>query len=74
VTTRSFFAGSYGGDDGQLSPDSRLECRICWWVYDPGTGDETRQVPPGTPFAALPADWSCPVCAGQRSGFLLLEA
>ncbi len=71
--TRSFFAGSYGGDDTQLNDASRLECRICWWVYDPEVGDPVHQIPPATPFAALPADWSCPVCAGQRDAFLVVE-
>lgn len=69
----SFFAGAYGGDVANLDAHSRLECRICWWVYDPVLGDETRQIPTGTPFSALPTDWSCPVCSGDRAGFLLLE-
>lgn len=72
--TRSFFAGSYGGDDAQLNDASLLECRICWWVYDPALGDPVHQIPPATPFTALPADWSCPVCAGQRDAFLVVEA
>jgi len=73
VTTRSFFAGSYGGDNAQLTAESQLECRICWWVYDPAVGDPVHQIPPQTPFSALPADWSCPNCAGQRDAFLVLE-
>lgn len=67
-----FFAGAYGGDVTTLADDSRLECRICWWVYDPAQGDATRQIPAGTPFARLPIDWSCPTCSGDRAGFLLL--
>lgn len=70
---QSFFGGSYGGDDSQLADTTRLECKICWYLYDPAQGDETQQVPPGTPFAALPDDWSCPVCAGPRQDFLVIE-
>jgi rubredoxin len=49
---------------------ARYECRICWTVYDPAQGDELWQVPAGTPFEALPAHWSCPHCAAEKTGFL----
>jgi hypothetical protein len=29
------FEGSYLGNREVLRPGSRLECKICWWVYDP---------------------------------------
>jgi rubredoxin len=51
----------------------RMECRICWHVYDPAKGDELGQVPPGTAFADLPADWRCPNCDAPREGFLVLD-
>ncbi len=46
--------------DPRLHDNSRLECRICWYVYDPAQGDEVDQIPPGTPFSALPDHWRCP--------------
>jgi rubredoxin len=52
---------------------ARRECRICWHVYDPAAGDPVWQVPPGTPFTALPAHWTCPNCAADRDGFLPLD-
>ena len=70
----NFFAGSQAGEAGRMSPDARLECKICWYVYDPAQGDEVWQVAPGTPFAELPEYWSCPECDGERSGFMLLDA
>ena len=69
---RPGFEGSYGGDASRLSPASRLECKICWWVYDPDLGDEVWQVPPGTPFTALPPHWRCPQCHGAADGFMVL--
>jgi len=51
----------------------RRECRICWYVYDPAQGDPVWQVAPGTPFAQLPAHWSCPNCAAEQSQFLALD-
>jgi rubredoxin len=55
-----------------VRPEDRLECGICWWVYDPALGDDTRNVPPGTPFAALPDDWCCPGCDAPRHKFMVL--
>jgi rubredoxin len=69
----SFFAGSYGGDNNRLHDDSKLECKICWYVYDPVKGDDYWQIPPGTPFSRLPEHWSCPNCDGARRDFMLVE-
>ena len=60
------------GDRSQVPPDARLECKICWWVYDPAEGDAVWQIPPGTAFADLPGHWRCPQCDAEASKFLLL--
>ena len=52
---------------------TRLECKVCWTVYDPAVGDEVWQIPPGTPFAELPAHWTCPNCTAEKSHFLPLS-
>lgn len=52
---------------------ARLECGICWWVYDPAAGDPQWQVPPGTPFAALPEHWCCPHCDAPKHKFMVLR-
>jgi len=67
-----FLPGSYGGDPGRIRDGDRLECQICWYVYDPAKGDATWQVPPATPFSQLPAHWRCPECDGDKRGFMLL--
>jgi rubredoxin len=51
---------------------ARYECKVCWHVYDPVQGDMTWQVVAGTPFAALPPHWACPVCSTPKADFLLL--
>ena len=60
-------------DTARLADTTRLECRICWYVYDPTEGDPVEQIPPGTPFGQLPVHWRCPQCDGEPDGFLPLE-
>ena len=67
------FEGSYLGNREVLNAGSRLECKICWWVYDPALGDPQWQVQPGTPFADLPSHWRCPNCDCEPDQFLLLS-
>lgn len=67
------FEGSYLGATGKISPQAVMECKICWTVYDPDHGDETRQVLPGTAFTDLPHDWSCPNCDAPAAQFLVLR-
>ena len=58
---------------GRVGPDTRMECRICWHVYDPEEGDPDAQVAPGTPFTDLPEHWRCPECDGVRSQYLIMD-
>lgn len=69
---RPGFEGSYLGDASALRDDTRLECKICWWVYDPVDGDPVWQIAAGTPFSALPAHWRCPQCDGEAEQFMVL--
>jgi rubredoxin len=48
----------------------RMECGVCWSVYDPAEGDPVWQIPPGTPFSQLPEEWRCPNCDAPRERFL----
>jgi len=66
------FEGSYLGDRSKIGPTTRLECKVCWYVYDPALGDSVWQIEPGTPFAQLPKHWTCPVCACEQEQFMVL--
>ncbi|MBO5996759.1 MAG: [NiFe]-hydrogenase assembly chaperone HybE [Acetobacter sp.] len=68
------FEGSYLGDSTRLSPDAVMECKICWFVYDPTKGCDVWQIPPGTAFADLPDFWRCPVCDGPRDQFMVIHS
>ena len=67
------FEGSYLANPGALAEDARLECGICWTVYDPAEGDPHWGIPPGTPFAQLPEHWRCPVCDAPQHKFMVLR-
>lgn len=47
----------------------RYECGACGYIYEPMKGDDTRDVPAGTPFEELDADWRCPVCSARKPRF-----
>lgn len=67
------FEGSYLGAQDKISDQAIMECKICWTPYDPAEGDDYRQIDPGTPFSALPEDWSCPNCEAPKAQFMVLE-
>jgi rubredoxin len=56
-----------------MAASAKLECGICWHVYDPADGDDVQQVPAGTAFADLPDDWTCPNCDAPQSKFMVVE-
>jgi rubredoxin len=56
-----------------IQPMTRLECKVCWHVYDPAKGDPAWQIPPGTAFNDLPGHWTCPDCSSPKDGFLVLS-
>lgn len=58
--------------DSRIDDTTRMECRICGYVYDPALGDDEGEVPPETPFSALPTHWRCPTCDAGREAFLPL--
>lgn len=66
------FEGSFLGDTGKIGDDASMECKICWYVYDPAEGDPVWQIPQGTPFSALPEHWRCPECDGSKEQFMVL--
>lgn len=67
------FEGSYLGHDDRIDESVKLECGICWLVYDPEVGDPYWHIPPGTPFSKLPEHWTCPNCDAPRHKFMVLK-
>ncbi|WP_434361236.1 rubredoxin [Parasalinivibrio latis] len=67
------FESGYHVENDEISDSDCMECKICWYLYDPAQGDEYWQIQPGTPFSALPDVWCCPECDNPKSGFVLLR-
>ena len=51
----------------------KYRCTVCGYVYDPEAGDPDNGVDPGTAFADLPDDWSCPECGAEKDLFEPVE-
>lgn len=44
-------------------------CTVCEYIYDPAKGDPDSGIEPGTEFADIPDDWTCPLCGVSKSDF-----
>ena len=61
-----------GGKAGEADePVSGLWlCKVCSMIYDPKEGDPDSGIAPGTPFEAIPDDWSCAICGVRKASFV----
>ncbi|MDR1664645.1 MAG: rubredoxin [Clostridiales bacterium] len=46
----------------------KYEC-VCGYIYDEAAGDPENGIAPGTKWADLPADFTCPVCGMAKEDF-----
>lgn len=65
-------AGFGNVGEGDALEDGRMECGVCWAIYDPAEGDPIWQIPPDTPFSRLPPEWRCPSCDAEQIKFMCL--
>lgn len=47
----------------------KYTCDACGYLYDPANGDPDHDIAPGTSFADLPEDWTCPDCGVGKDQF-----
>ena len=50
--------------------DHSYECRSCGYRYEPADGVAKLGIARGTPFAALPDNFLCPVCRSPKAAFV----
>lgn len=48
-------------------------CVNCGFVYEEAVGHAATGVPPGTAWADVPEDWTCPDCGAPKSSFEMIE-
>jgi len=44
-------------------------CSVCGYTYDPAVGEPGSGVAPGTKWADVPADFTCPPCGVGKDQF-----
>jgi len=44
-------------------------CIVCGYLYDESKGCPEEGIAPGTRWADVPADWSCPECGATKADF-----
>ena len=59
--------------NARIHDDTSMQCKVCWYVYNPQEGCPENQTPPGTPFLELPEWWTCPGCGSDKNAFLPCE-
>ena len=53
--------------------NSKYECIVCKYIYDPKVGNKKEGIEPGTNFGDLPEEWVCPVCGEGKDKFEVHE-
>jgi len=57
----------------RIDAASAMQCKVCWYVYDPEMGCEEWNIAPGTAFNDLPEHFTCPQCGNDKGVFLPYE-
>ncbi|MDD3799267.1 MAG: rubredoxin [Novosphingobium sp.] len=45
----------------------------CGFTYDEAAGDPDHGIAPGTRWADIPDDWTCPECGMDKASFEMAE-
>ena len=53
----------------RVGAHTRMQCKVCWYVYNPDEGCPEEAIDPGTPFLDLPDDFVCPDCGHPKTAF-----
>ncbi|MBF0158758.1 MAG: rubredoxin [Magnetococcales bacterium] len=51
----------------------KYKCNICGYIYDEAQGAPDEGIAPGTRWADVPGDWSCPDCGVAKGDFDMEE-
>jgi rubredoxin len=56
-----------------MSDFRKWKCACCGFVYDEAQGWPDEGIAPGTRWADVPGDWSCPDCGASKGDFEMEE-
>ena len=48
-------------------------CLICGWIYDEEAGAPEHGIAPGTKWADVPMNWTCPECGARKEDFEMVQ-
>lgn len=48
-------------------------CLTCGWIYDEAAGDPDHGIAPGTRWADVPMNWTCPECGARKDDFEMVR-
>jgi rubredoxin len=48
-------------------------CLICGWIYDEEAGAPDEGIAPGTAWADVPMNWTCPECGARKEDFEMVQ-
>jgi len=57
----------------KVSEPKTWMCLICGWIYDEAAGDAEHGIAPGTPWEAVPMNWTCPECGARKEDFEMVQ-
>jgi len=49
------------------------KCVVCGYIYDERAGLPEEGIKPGTSWADIPKNWSCPECGTAKEDFEMIE-
>ena len=60
------------GESILSAPSRTWMCLICGFIYDESAGDPEHGIAPGTAWADVPMNWTCPECGARKEDFELV--
>jgi rubredoxin len=48
-------------------------CLICGWIYNEADGDPEHGIAPGTAWADVSMNWTCPECGARKEDFEMVQ-
>ena len=51
----------------------KWQCVVCGFIYDESRGLPEEGIKPGTAWADIPDDWTCPDCGLSKGEFEMVE-